>query len=100
MIAIRAHIAKASSSLRGEGSHTINGIIPTWLTSRDDSGQEPQLRSAPVRFVTSTVDEHHLEVLSPRKGTLDDFSGPTSPLSTDYKERRGSAFDSYSHWAK
>ncbi|TEB26104.1 hypothetical protein FA13DRAFT_1737760 [Coprinellus micaceus] len=100
MIAIRAHIAKASSSVRRDGSHTINGIIPTWLTSRDETGQEPQPRSVPVRFVTSTVDEHHLEVLSPRKGTLNDFSGPDSPASTDYQKRRGSAFDTYSHWAK
>lgn len=85
LIAIRAHVSKGSMSSQA-GSHTINAIVPTWLTSRDNGTAEPTSHSARMRFATSTVEAHRLEVLSPQKSSFqEDPDAEVSFRSTDRK---------------
>lgn len=89
LIAIRAHVSKGSPSSQA-GSHTINAIVPTWLTSRDNgSGVDPTTRSARMRFATSTVEAHRLDVLTTQKsGTHDsDLDVDSSYHSAENKSR-------------
>lgn len=73
LIAIRAHAAASVTSSHSAGSHTINAIVPTWLTSKNE--ESPNMdppprsgrRSLGMRFVTtSVVEEHQLDDM-PRK---------------------------------